>query len=692
MIPILKNDFPIDFISLIAEHESWRKEVYRPVSYIHKWWAKRLGSVFRSILISSISDSNIPLENNFHNPIDMSGYRVFDPFMGSGTTVYEAIKLGCNVIGRDINPIPYIMVRAGLSNYDLKKINSTFQTIEEKVKHLIMHYYSGFDLLNEPADVLYFFWVKQVACPQCSNMLDLFPSRIFSSHAYPKKYPMSKASCPKCDAVCTVDYSSHKATCEKCETQFDPHLGNVKRSSVKCHFCDYQFKVIDAVRNQNTPPLHRMYAKMILNASGEKEYLPITSHDLSIYNEAAKNVEKYWDIIPNESIENGYNTKQVLNYNYTKWHQMFNARQLVCLSLIAKQIENIQDENINVLFSCLFSGILEFNNMFASFKGEGTGAVRHMFYHHVLKPELMPLEANIWGTPKSSGSFSTLFNSRIIRALEYKDDPFELRLKKDKSGNSSDKIYSINHPLNAKLVDSFKDFTSKNGTYISLGDSSCTDIEDKTIDLVLTDPPFFDNVHYSELADFFFVWIKKTIKNPMFQKLSTTRMLNEVQDSNSESFSKKLKDVFSECYRVLKDNGLLIFTYHHSRIDGWISVYRAIREAGFHINQTHPVKAEMSVSVPVLQSKSPISFDLIICCEKKSSTNKQVADLDSLVDTIMLESQDKMNFLNSKEIKTSEGDLKVAFMGALMRELSKMNNIEEEISLLINMESNGSVK
>ena len=51
----------------------------------------------------------------------------------------------------------------------------------------------------------------------------------------------------------------------------------------------------------------------------------------------------------------------------------------------------------------LFSGVLEFNNMFASYKGEGTGAVRHMFSHHILKPERTPIEANVWGTPKSSG-------------------------------------------------------------------------------------------------------------------------------------------------------------------------------------------------------------------------------------------------------------------------------------------------
>ena len=67
------------------------------------------------------------------------------------------------------------------------------------------------------------------------------------------------------------------------------------------------------------------------------------------------------------------------------------------------------------------SDALEFNNIFASCKGKWTGAVRHMFSHHILKPERMPIEANPWGTPKSSGAFSSLYKSRLLRSLTEMD-------------------------------------------------------------------------------------------------------------------------------------------------------------------------------------------------------------------------------------------------------------------------------
>src|SRR5215467_13764642 len=99
---------------------------------------------------------------------------------------------------------------------------------------------------------------------------------------------------------------------------------------------------------------------------------------------------------------------------------------LRAIGLLARRIAQVPDEDLRSLFTCLFSSTLEFNNRFCSFKGEGTGAVRHMFAHHILKPERTPLEANVWGTPQSSGAFSTLFRSRLARALEYRDAPFEL--------------------------------------------------------------------------------------------------------------------------------------------------------------------------------------------------------------------------------------------------------------------------
>ncbi|MEI8022457.1 MAG: hypothetical protein WCH39_29880, partial [Schlesneria sp.] len=91
---LIETDFfDFEFISQLAERESWRKEVHRPIYHLHKWWAKRLGTVFRGILLGCTLKDDDDLSAAFYQKHDFSGIRVFDPFMGSGTTIGEAHKL-----------------------------------------------------------------------------------------------------------------------------------------------------------------------------------------------------------------------------------------------------------------------------------------------------------------------------------------------------------------------------------------------------------------------------------------------------------------------------------------------------------------------------------------------------------------------------------------------------------------------
>ena len=102
--PLIENKYPFAEISAIAELESWRKEVYRPMYHLHKWWAQRLGSIFRSLILSSSNEVHDVMEAFYSNQ-KLQSQVIFDPFMGSGTTIGEALKLGCKAIGRDINPV-----------------------------------------------------------------------------------------------------------------------------------------------------------------------------------------------------------------------------------------------------------------------------------------------------------------------------------------------------------------------------------------------------------------------------------------------------------------------------------------------------------------------------------------------------------------------------------------------------------
>ena len=261
------------------------------------------------------------------------------------------------------------------------------------------------------------------------------------------------------------------------------------------------FPIARSYRDSGKPPEHRLYAKLVLLPDGTKEYHKTTEQDEALYRDAESCLGERGNAYPSVQIAAGYNTNQALGYNYRYWHEMFNSRQLLCLSMLAERITRVEDLVTRDLFTCLFSGLLEFNNMFASYKGEGTGAVRHMFAHHVLKPERTPLEANLWGTAKSSGSFRTMFEGRIRRALNYAENPFELRI----NGKGTEKVFGLSRSMGGPIARSYEQFAKGGNVYLSCGDSSATDLPSNSVDAVITDPPFFDNVHYSELADFLHV-------------------------------------------------------------------------------------------------------------------------------------------------------------------------------------------
>lgn len=681
---VIEDGFPSGLVSQLAEHESWRKEIYRPIYYIHKWWARRLGSVFRSIIIASCVDEDQDISKLLWSSVEFPNVVVFDPFMGSGTTIGEAVKLGCRVIGMDINPVSLTMVRAALQNYSEAEVDATFDQISATVGEKIRSLYTQNLPSGEQAEVLYYFWVKIVPCLLCGFHVDLFKSRIFAKHATPSKHPEAKAICPKCHSINDVKQDASITTCQVCDATYNPRLGNLNQSRVRCSVCQSNFTVIDAVRRMETPLQHRMYAKLVLLRDGRKVFLPADENDNESYQLAETMLASLWNNIPDIQIQPGYNTNQVLNYNYKYWHQMFNARQLVSLGLLASTISKIQPPELRALFACLFSSTLEFNNMFASFKGLGTGAVRHMFAHHVLKPELTPLEANVWGTSKSSGSFSTLFKSKIKSALDYKSRPFELKVSESKAGvvKQVEKVFNVSKPINKDIISNYEAFKLGDGVYLSCRDSASTDIDPESVDLVITDPPFFDNVHYSELADFFYVWLRKIIGEHGIMSPTTTRANQEVQSAKEDEFSNRLADVLSECHRVLRGDGLLVFTYHHSRIEGWSSLYKAVRRTGFTMVRSHPVKSEMAVSVAIQQAKTPISYDLIMVCKKVESNTAQPEEDSLSISACLDEAKRSVQTLREASMNISLGDSKVILMGCILTQLSTLGNLHRELKLL----------
>lgn len=575
---------PINELSNLAKKESWRKEINRPIYHLHKWWAQRLGTTFRALLIYLSEDGDF--WDRFYSTHDDQDLVVFDPFMGSGTTIGEAIKLGMQAIGNDINPVSSFLVEQEFTNVDLTELDAEYKKLEKSVAPKIKNLYKT----ESGDDVLYYFWVKTTP-----DDIPLFSSFIFSKNAYPRKHPECQIICPECWKVFQGSYFDEMVRCPHCHNYFDPHRGNVSsRSNIK------------GLLPKNGRFQEQLYAKMVLKKDGTKQYESISDYDRKLYASCKSRLSEVEDYLPSAEIEAGYNTDQALGYGYRYWRDFFNDRQLLALGYLAKGIMDIKNDDVRNHFLCLFSGVLEYNNMFCSFKGEGTGAVRPIFSNHILKPERMPLENSIWGTYKSSGCFSSLYKSRLIKAKTYLDNPFEI------ARNGNEKIYA-SHPMRRTIVHDYKDFTKNSILILNKDSRELTELPDQCVDLIVTDPPYFDFIHYSELSDFFYAWLAPLLGRQEY----SSRRTGEVQQVDERQFSALLGEVFLECNRLMKDNGKLAFSFHHSRAEGWIAIMNALISSGFYISEVFCLHDEAMASTPKASAKKPISLDAVIICTKE---------------------------------------------------------------------------
>ncbi|MHA1881306.1 MAG: DNA adenine methylase [Candidatus Heimdallarchaeota archaeon] len=123
----------------MALREKQIQQNYRPVIAVHKWFARRPGTLFRGLLLAEFLDR--PLREVFYESNDLAGCHVADPFMGGGTPILEANRVGCDVTGFDINPMSYWIVKQEIEHLDLDAYAKTAESLRKTLEKEIGQFY-----------------------------------------------------------------------------------------------------------------------------------------------------------------------------------------------------------------------------------------------------------------------------------------------------------------------------------------------------------------------------------------------------------------------------------------------------------------------------------------------------------------------------------------------------------------------
>jgi len=257
---MIEYDFDVPFISSLALREKQIQQNYRPLIAVHKWFARRPGTLFRGLLLSEFAPG--PINEEFYRAQDFSDKCVADPFMGGGTPLVEANRTGCATIGFDINPMAWWIVREQIEHLDLPSYRRAAADLRASLEEELGYLYRTRCVVDDRPDapIKYFLWVKVLRCDDCTNTFDLFPGYLLSEDI---RHPKNVVVCASCGELNEVEDRKHPGRCASCPSRLRTE-GVVSRGKCICPNCGKSHSIPG---KPSAPFEHRLFAIEYANPS-----------------------------------------------------------------------------------------------------------------------------------------------------------------------------------------------------------------------------------------------------------------------------------------------------------------------------------------------------------------------------------------------------------------------------------------
>lgn len=200
-------------------------------------------------------------------------------------------------------------------------------------------------------------------------------------------------------------------------------------------------------------------------------------------------------------------------------------------------------------------------------------------------------------------------------------------------------------------------------------------IPNNSVDAVITDPPYYGNVMYSELSEFYYSWVRLALKNKYkhFQSEHVSNsaevIVNREQGKEDKDFVEGLTAIFKEANQKLKKDGIMTFTFHHQAEEAWGAVLQSVLNSGLYISSIYPVQSESSVN-PHIYLKANVRYDMVIVCRKRE-TKPERKHWSVLEDEIYFKVEDELKRLEKHKKNLSSEDVFVVTIGKCLEVYSK---------------------
>ena len=554
--------------------------------------------------------------------------RVLDPFAGGGSIPLEALRLGCETYAVDYNPVAVLILKAVLEypqkygkkkkgaldqwisgrdegkDYDLvRDVKKWGEWVLQEAKKELERFYP----VDEDGYIpVGYIWARTITCqnPACGAEIPLMRQFWLA-----KKNNKKVALYPYVEGK-EVKFKIVGNGYEPMPEDFDPSKGTVKGAKVTCPVCGMTHDA-NTTRKlfREGKAGQRMVAVVLYHPKKKgKIYRLPTEKDIKAYEEAKRYLEKKraklmeeWGIdpVPDEPVPHGENhaVKRSFNvhlYGMDTWGDLFNDRQKLALITFVEKVreayERMLEEGYDKEYAKAVVTYLAIT--FDKFLARSTTLSR---WHVTGEKIEYPLGKN---------------------SLPMLWDYIELQAFSEASGGWNTGLeYVVN--VIAHCSQSSK-FPSK----VLQGSATSLPFPDNYFDAVFTDPPYYDNITYSYLSDFFYVWLKRTVGD-LYPELFMTPLTpkskelvayahNNDREAVKRKFEENMKQALREIHRVLKPNGILVLVYAHKTTEGWETLINSLLDSGLVPTASWPVHTEMGTRLIAKESAALASSIYIV--------------------------------------------------------------------------------
>jgi len=597
------------------------------------------------------------------------GKKVLDPFAGFGSIPLEAARLGAEAVAVELLPTAYVFLKAVLEfprRVKPQDVEKWGRWVVEKLREEIKELYD--------ADIYIGTW--EVKCPVCGRYTPLvgnwWLARVRGKEGYERLAWMEwregrieirdlNEECRKeggssCDELRAevstrgeeggsvvwrgrwyavplknIDARRETAQCLHCRAEINHRVVNGKL--VKCKKREGDWYVKWALRQwnanyerylkgeitlddlKNSPARPTLLAKVRIE-NGDLKFQPATPQDVEKLWKAAEELRKMWGDpdIPTETVT-PYGSRYLfpILYGFDKWFKLFNPRQLLTLVKLVKLIREV-------------GRLAEEEKLREDASGEEAKKYAEAVTTYLAVALMKFIDYNSVATLWNPGSWSwnKVAHSLSMRGIAMQWNWCEIKpsmpLPLAYSGTITNVVESLKY-LASTLT------TSLGKSIVILDDATeLSKLEEERFDVVVTDPPYADDVPYAELSDFYYVWLKRALSGveggelrprylpeaffdefgleiPTQWQRFAPREVSE-DEGRWEHFGMKvtfadlLSRAFSNVVWFLKEDGLLVVYYVAKKPESWEALIDALwRRGGMTLVAAYPVETEAEESV-----------------------------------------------------------------------------------------------